>query len=64
MREMSISENYEGEITPIRSNISRFSRVTVGAYFYFVHEGKRSDRLRVSGRSHQVSDVLISIANR
>jgi hypothetical protein len=26
---MSISENYEGEITPIRSNISRFSRGTV-----------------------------------
>jgi hypothetical protein len=29
VREMSISENYEGEITPIRSNISRFSRGTV-----------------------------------
>jgi hypothetical protein len=29
LREMSISENYEGEITPIRSNISRFSRGTV-----------------------------------
>ena len=29
MREMSISENYEGEITPIRSNISRFSRGTL-----------------------------------
>jgi hypothetical protein len=28
VREMSISENYEGEITPIRSNISRFSRGT------------------------------------
>jgi hypothetical protein len=28
---MSISENYEGEITPIRSNISRFSRGTVPA---------------------------------
>jgi hypothetical protein len=25
---MSISENYEGEITPIRSNISRLSRGT------------------------------------
>jgi hypothetical protein len=30
VREMSISENYEGEITPIRSNISRFSRGTGG----------------------------------
>jgi hypothetical protein len=30
VREMSISENYEGEIIPIRSNISRFSRGTVG----------------------------------
>jgi hypothetical protein len=29
VREMSISENYEGEITSIRSNISRFSRGTV-----------------------------------
>ena len=29
VREMSINENYEGEITPIRSNISRFSRRTV-----------------------------------
>ena len=28
MREVSISENYEGEITPIHSNISRFSRGT------------------------------------
>jgi hypothetical protein len=28
VREMSISENYEGEITPIRSNISSFSRGT------------------------------------
>jgi hypothetical protein len=28
VREMSISENYEGEITAIRSNISRFSRGT------------------------------------
>ena len=27
LREMGISENYEGEITPIRSNISTFSRV-------------------------------------
>jgi hypothetical protein len=27
---MSISENHEGEITPIRSNISRFSRGTGG----------------------------------
>jgi hypothetical protein len=26
VREMSISENYEGEVTPIRSNISRSSR--------------------------------------
>ena len=26
MREMSIGENYERKITPIRSNISRFSR--------------------------------------
>ena len=33
MREMSISENYEGEITPIRSNISRFSRGTVQSTF-------------------------------
>jgi hypothetical protein len=32
--EMSISENYEGEITPIRSNISRFSRGTVSSYFH------------------------------
>ena len=31
MREMSISENYEGEITPNRSNISRFSRGTVAS---------------------------------
>src|SRR6516165_10329563 len=29
LREMGIRENYEGEITPIRSNISRFSRDTV-----------------------------------
>src|SRR5262249_53292094 len=28
LREMGISENYEGETTPIRSNISRFSRGT------------------------------------
>ena len=29
VREMSIGENYERKITPIRSNISRFSRGTV-----------------------------------
>ncbi len=29
MREMSIGENYERKLTPIRSNISRFSRSTV-----------------------------------
>jgi hypothetical protein len=29
VREMSITENYEAEITPIRSNISRFSRGTM-----------------------------------
>jgi len=38
VREMSISENYEGEITPIRSNISRFSRGTVGACDFEVHQ--------------------------
>jgi hypothetical protein len=34
--------------------------LSVGAYFYFVHEGKKSDRLRVSARRHQVSDVMNS----
>jgi hypothetical protein len=33
---MSISENYEGEITPIRSNISRFSRGTVDKWIQTV----------------------------
>ena len=28
MRKMSIGENYERKLTPIRSNISRFSRGT------------------------------------
>ena len=29
MRKMSIGENYEGKLTPMRSSISRFSRGTV-----------------------------------
>ena len=30
MRKMGIGENYVGKLTPMRSNISRFSRGTVG----------------------------------
>ncbi len=29
MRKMSIDENYVGKLTPMRSNISRFSRGTI-----------------------------------
>ena len=32
LRKMSISENYEGSVTPIRSDISTFSRGTVGTF--------------------------------
>ena len=65
MREMSISENYEGEITPIRSNISRFSRGTDGTAFRAL---TLRDRLlhislnRSSGPEEPLSDRTIDEA--
>jgi hypothetical protein len=51
VREMSISENYEGEITPISSNISRFSRGTDGFGFTTFYNLLRClDTLPLAGR--------------
>ena len=61
MREMSISENYEGEITPIRSNISRFSRGTVlfnHARRYDLFDRNPIQWVRQSAKRRSVPDVL------
>jgi hypothetical protein len=63
VREMSISENYEGEITPIRSNISRFSRATIDEIINDVAP-IRSDLSRFSRGTLKQPRMGISVIKR